>query len=192
MLEQSYTKHYERKFDVKVKQFNHSMELPEYFEPMIADKQRVRIAELGCALVNTIGDKWKDVKVEIECSDKYADDFNFLWDLNGVKPLHPIIYQDMEFLTYGGNSFDIVHCRNALDHTPDPVTAIEEMKRVTKEWIYLEHAQNQKSTYGGHHYWDITLEDGECKFSNGDTWFFLRGFKNYMKGDLIVSIWQKK
>lgn len=189
----SYTKHYERNFQKKVDQFNRSMKLPDYFAPMIGDKKRVKIADVGSALVNTLGDSWDGVAIEMFCSDKYADDFNHLWKKNKQKPLHLIEYQDMEFLTYAGNFFDIVHCRNAIDHTKDAITAIDELKRVSKEWVYLEHAPNQKSTYGGHHYWDVTIEEDRTKFSNGKTWIYLRDFKSHINSDgHIVSIWQKK
>lgn len=68
-------------------------------------------------------------------------------------------HQDMESLAYPDNSFDLVVCINALDHTKDPVSAIAEFIRVSRKWVYIDCALIQKTTSGGHHYWDM-LEDG--------------------------------
>ena len=184
----SEVKHYRNTFDKKVKQFNHSFQLPDYFSEMIGDKKKVDIAEVGCALVNTIGDTWPGVDVHVACSDKHADAFNDLWVKHNETPLTPIEFQDMEAFTYDSDSFDIVHCRNALDHTEDALRVVEEMKRISKEWVYLLHAPNQRSTYGGHHYWDIRLEDGKTVLYGKEYSIVLHGFKSYLDDDgLIVS-----
>lgn len=73
-------------------------------------------------------------------------------------------YQDMENMTYEDESFDIVHCMNALDHTKNAMAAIDEMIRVCKEggFVYIDCALIQKTTSGGHHYWDMD-EKGTLK-----------------------------
>jgi SAM-dependent methyltransferase len=73
--------------------------------------------------------------------------------------------QDMEHLTYPKDSFDLVVCINALDHTPDAQAAIEEMIRVTKKWIYIDCALIQHTTSGKRHFWDV-LEDGTFQSEN--------------------------
>lgn len=69
--------------------------------------------------------------------------------------------QDMEKLTYPDDSFEIVTCINALDHTKNPRAAIEEMIRICKPggFIYIDCALIQHTTSGGWHYWDAE-EDG--------------------------------
>ncbi len=181
----SFTQHYRNTFDKKVKQFNHSFQLPDYFGEMIGDKKEVKIAEVGCALVNTIGDSWPDTEVEIFCSDKYASEFNLLWKEQKKTPLHCIDIADVEDLIYPTDTFDIVHCRNVLDHTEDPVRAIEEMKRVSKEWVYLAHAQNQMDTYGGHHMWNVRYENGECVFYGKEYSFIVDGETTF-DGELVI------
>lgn len=85
--------------------------------------------------------------------------------------------EDMEKLTYANNSFDMVHCRNALDHTRDALTAVKEMIRICKPggWIYIKCWLDQKETKG-HHFWSAK-EDGV--FTNGADSFDLKdlGFK---------------
>ena len=181
----TFVKHYERTFDRKVKEFNKSSLLPDYFAEMIGDKKQVRIAEVGCALVNTIGDTWCGAQVYIKCSDKYADEFNALWKSKGKRPLHRIYKEDVESLNYASNVFDIVHCRNVLDHTEDPKRAIEELKRVSKEWVYLAHAQNQMDTYGGHHTFNARYENGQCVFYGKEYSFVIECESCHFDGELI-------
>lgn len=82
--------------------------------------------------------------------------------------------QDMEHLTYPDDSFDLVVCINALDHTPDAQLAIEEMKRVSK-WVYIDCALIQRTTSGRNHYWDA-LEDGMFKSKNDEFNIMDHGF----------------
>ena len=171
---------YVDKFARKLGQYNKPMSLPLYFTPMIGDKKSVVIAELGAGAVNTIGNLWKDVEVTIIASDKKIEEYQKQWDLYSAKPVVPIEYQDMEALTYPDEMFDIVHCRNAIDHTQNPLKAVEEMKRVCKRggWVYLAHAMSQKTEYGGHHYHNF--EELE-----------LPEFSSHMEDDLIISTWRK-
>ena len=181
----SFTTHYERKFHRKVEQFNKPGMLPDYFASMIGDKESVRIAEVGCALVNTIGDSWPGTEVEIVCSDAFADDFNALWEKNNMKPIHPIRYADVHDLPYAAESFDIVHCRNVLDHVEDPIRAIGEMKRVSSEWVYLAHAIDQMDRFGGHHLWNCRYENGECVFYGKEYSFVVDGETSF-DGELVI------
>lgn len=62
---------------------------------------------------------------------------------------------DMENLPYEDNSFDLVVCINALDHTKDAQRAVEEMIRVSSKWVYIDCALIQHTTSGKGHYWDM-------------------------------------
>lgn len=180
---------YRIKFKKKLDEFNRRSSLPSYFEPMIGDKKKVKIAELGAGPICTIGNFWKDVKVDIFASDVLQPHYQENWVLYNATPIVPIEYQDMESLTYPDEFFDIVHCANALDHTPNPKQAIKEIKRVCKKggWIYLKHSPNQRRKYGGIHAWDINIKDGVCVFSNPNDKFVLDDFKTRWEGEFIVS-----
>ena len=60
--------------------------------------------------------------------------------------------------------FDLIFCQNALDHTYDPVKAIDEMIKLMKDSgaIYLLHIENEgfKEGYRGLHSWNFTQENG--------------------------------
>src|SRR5574337_954841 len=80
--------------------------------------------------------------------------------------------QDMENLEYPKNSFDLVHCVNALDHTKDAEMAVSEMIRVSNRWVYIKCWLDQKDT-GYRHYWNAK-QDGTI--TNGLKSFNLKDF----------------
>jgi len=188
---------YRAKFRSKLAKFNLPSQLPDYFGPMIGDKKEVTIAELGAGPICTIGNSWKDAKVKIYASDVLQNEFAHLWGKYGATPVVPVEYQDMEHLTYPDSFFDIVHCVNALDHTPLARQALSEMIRVCKTggWVYLRHMQNQRSRYHGMHAWDTIEVNGETIFSNKKERFSLKEFGDFkthtepgIKDNLIISI----
>lgn len=187
---------YRAKFLKKLAQFNFSSQLPDYFRPMIGDKKEVTIAELGAGPICIIGNSWKDIKINLYASDILQNEFVPYWEKYGATPVVPVEYQDMEHLTYPDEFFDIVHCVNALDHTPNVKQALKEMIRVCKPsgWIYLRHFPNQRKQLRGMHAWDINEINGDSAFSNRREKFLLSefgNFKTHAEGALIVSILQK-
>lgn len=83
--------------------------------------------------------------------------------------------QDMENINYPDNTFDLVVCVNALDHTEDAEKALKELIRVARTWVYVDCSLIQKSSSGKGHYWDMqedgTMTDGERSFNIGDYGF---------------------
>ena len=174
---------YRRRFRDKEATFNKPSQLPAYFAPLIGDKTSVRIAELGAGPVNTIGNFWPGADVEIVASDVLQPEYEGFWKEHRKTPIVPIEYQNFEGLTYQDESFDIVHCRNALDHTRNVAMAVSEMKRICKPggWVFLAHAPGQKTKYGGGHYHDFET-------------LILPDFVTHTVAldELIVCTWQKK
>ena len=186
---------YRVKFQRKERTFNRPRPLADYLLPLIAEKSSVMIAELGSGPINTIGNVVPGVDVTIMASDVMWPAFEKTWIDSGKTPLVPVCYQDFEALTYADNTFDIVHCANAIDHTKDVIKALSEMHRICKVggWIYLRHATYQRLRYGGGHYWNILDQDGECVFANrrqsiqlGSTFT-----TTVLENEEIVSVYQK-
>lgn len=146
------------------KKYLEKTKLSPYFKELIEDKKEVKIADIGSGAISVTGYEWDDVKINLFPSDFLADEYKKLYDEFKIYPKVPIEKQDMAKLTYEDNSFDIVHCRNALDHCFDPYNSIKEMIRICKPggWIYLEHFAHvgKMSGYKGLHQWNI---DGGCK-----------------------------
>jgi ubiquinone/menaquinone biosynthesis C-methylase UbiE len=76
-----------------------------------------------------------------------------------IQPNEAVELQDMEKLTYPDDSFDLVICINALDHTRDAHEAVRQMLRVSKGPVYINCALNQMTRHRKKHYWDAK-EDG--------------------------------
>lgn len=183
--------------------------LRKRFHFMIGDKKEVKIADLGAGAMCLIGNYHHDVKVKVISSDLLADEYAKMRAELNINPQIVVEKQDMENLTYGDNTFDIVYCGNALDHTKDPYKALKEMLRICKAggYIYLRHIahEGKRHNYRNLHKWNIdATENGDCKFWSDTPDFqnkgFLlsdiyHGFKTTVelipKGALITSYLQK-
>jgi len=198
--------HYTKTIHHKSKAFNRVFPLYQYFKPMIGDKKEISIADVGAGMFSTTGNTWPGVKIKVYPSDFLANEYMEVLKEFNIKPLFPIEKQFMEQLTYDDNSFDIVHCVNALDHVENPYRAIKEMYRVCKPggWIYMRHYYNtaNKQKFRGMHHWNITMTiNYDCIFMGKEKFFVLSecvpGFKNVSKKeadekvDMIVSTLQK-
>jgi len=199
--------HYAKTVFAKAETFNKKFSLDEYIVEMIGDRKKVKIADLGAGMFSTTGSILEGVEVNIHPSDELADEYMEVLKGQDIEPVFPIEKQNMEALTYSDESFDIVHCVNALDHCENPDKAIKEMYRICKPggWIYLRHFFNvgKLQKYTGEHDWNITLTiDRDCIFWNNNACFLLSelvpGFVNeskkeldYEKYSMVVSRLQK-
>ena len=172
--------------------------------------KQATIADIGAGAACLIGNLHpQQIPISIVASDVLADEYKILWDEIGKQPRIPVEKQDMRQLTYPDNSFDVVHCSNALDHCPDPMCAVTEMVRVCKPkgWIYLRHMKDvgRMARYGGLHQWNIfRTEDKDLRVwrghprSNGFHMSkLLPGLKTRQNYDLqgegvrMIGIWRK-
>lgn len=148
-------------------------QLAGYLVDLIGDRKEVDILDVGSGPVSTIGYVMKGVEVNLVLTDILADEYAELLEELGLTPRIKVQKQDMARLTYDDNSFDIVNCRNALDHTENPFEAIREMARVCKVggWIYLWHFAHMAyiSRHRGLHQWNIDSEVSYKKFLRGDS-----------------------
>lgn len=172
-----------KQFRQKIKQYNSGpIPLVDYLLPFIGDKKDVKIADVGCGPFRRTGQLVDGVNIEVYQIDQY--DHAEFWAKYDTKPLFPIEVQNMENLTYPDNFFDIVHCVNALDHTPNAETALKQLIRVCKPggWVYIDCALIQWTTRGHRHFWDAE-EDGsmtskDSHFNFKDYGFNIRFIKN--------------
>lgn len=163
-----------KQFIKKIKQYNSGpIPLVDYLIPLVGDKKEVKIADIGSGPFSRTGQLLEGVDVKIYPMDQ--SNFDYFWERYNTTPIFPIEVQNMEALTYPDKYFDIVHCVNALDHTPDALPAVQEMIRVCKPggWVYIDCALIQKTNRGHRHFWDM-LEDGTM--TNGETSFNLKDF----------------
>lgn len=164
-------------FDRRIRRYNQTRPLNDYFLYMIGNKKSVKIADLGSGPYPITGQTLDGVDIKVYWSD--ARGFDNFWTNHKSIPLFPIEVQDMEALTYEDDFFDIVHCVNALDHTKNAEQALKEMIRVCKPggWIYIDCSLNQHSVRRKKHYWDAkpdgTFTNETGSFSLQDYGFYI-------------------
>jgi SAM-dependent methyltransferase len=162
-----------------------------YFGEMIGKKKKIRVADLGCGALPLTGNDWPGVEVEYVPSDLLAVEYMDLWRSINQVPVIPIEMQTMDSLTYADESFDIVHCANALDHCQDPFKSIREMYRICKPpgWLFRRHIphEGKRLRYSGMHQWNFDIsENNDCRVWNETTEFLLtqcvHGFYSWAEG----------
>lgn len=138
-------------------EYSKAKPLREYLLKFKNEGKLVRLADVGCGAACQTG---QADGFEITASDALGDEYQAMWATLGLSPAIPINTQDMTTLTYPDKSFDVVHCRNSLDHCHDPRAALLEFARVccTGGTVFLNHIPNvaRDSHYTGLHRWNIT------------------------------------
>ena len=162
---------FKEKIERYIERYNKLLPLNEHLVQLVGDKKTIKLLDIGSGPFSITGQTLEGVDISITMADK--TDFSEHWKFWNIKPLFPVEYQNMEALTYEDNTFDIVNCVNALDHTRNPREAIAEMKRVLKPtgWIYINCNLDQHTVSGKHHFWDAK-EDG--RFINETNSFDLK------------------
>jgi SAM-dependent methyltransferase len=126
----------------------------------------VRILDVGAGPMTNIGFAHESLPLDIIACDPLADFYSTLSDRHGIqRPIvtHFAVAEDLSSYI-AEDSFDIVHCCNALDHSADPVRGLIEMLRVLKKngAVYLKHHINEAQTenYQGFHQFNFDVRDG--------------------------------
>lgn len=92
--------------------------------------------------------------------DPLADEYAKIFDYNKHGQDAPV-KAFAESLPFDENTFDIVHCSNALDHTQNPYKAILEMERVCRPggMILIQGFENEAihEDWKGLHQWNISI-----------------------------------
>lgn len=118
------------------------------------------ILDCGSGAVSVLNGLHKTAN--IVATDLLAEDYKKIFDYKkyNIIPPHAIAAEELPapFL----NNFDIVHMRNALDHTQDPVRAYNSMLACVKPGGYLiiQGFENEGTfeKWQGMHQWDISVQ----------------------------------
>jgi len=131
--------------------------LADYLAPLVNGS--ARIADLGAGACCLVG---RRDGVEVAASDALADEYAEMWAGLSLSPEIAVERQDMARLAYPDESFDIVHCANALDHSADPRAAVLECARICRPGgvVYLAHIRDQArcAHYAGLHGWNASRD----------------------------------
>jgi SAM-dependent methyltransferase len=124
------------------------------------------ILDVGSGPVSVIGYKLENVALRITAVDPLAWIYNNLLAHHRLSPPVAPTFAPAEDLSsfFELNSFDIVHCRNALDHSFDPFRGIRQMLKVVRigGLILLRHHRNEAEheNYKGFHHYNFDCVDG--------------------------------
>ncbi|MFH1638278.1 MAG: class I SAM-dependent methyltransferase [Candidatus Woesearchaeota archaeon] len=88
----------------------------------LLDKNSKTLLDIGCedlTFYNKLKDKYKITLADLSPRNK------------------KIRKEDIQKLSFKNNSFDIVLCQEVLEHVPNPVKAMKELKRVAKSQLII-------------------------------------------------------
>jgi SAM-dependent methyltransferase len=132
----------------------------------------VRILDVGAGPLTYIGKCWEGRTIQVIAVDPLAKAFNLLCKLNHIRPPVRTAFAHAENLVglFPPNYFDLVYGRNSIDHSFDPLLAIQQMIAIVKPdcFVLLQHFVNEgeRSAYAGLHQWNFFADNGDFFLSN--------------------------
>lgn len=135
----------------------------EIAEPVsnFIDSENCKILDVGAGPLTILGKMYKGERLDITAVDALGDEYAQLLTKHGIDPAIKTQTCKSEKLTehFAHDTFDISYAENSLDHSYDPVLAIEEMLAVTRigGTIILVHSPDvgSYSYYRGLHQWNF-------------------------------------
>ena len=132
-----------------------------------AGRARLRVLDVGAGPVTSVGYVAPPgIALELVATDPLAEAYTRIFEALGLRrPLATSFAPAEELSAFlPENSFDIVHCRNALDHSFDPLRGLTEMLRVLRPdgVAMLFHNPNEAEAegYSGFHQYNFDEEAG--------------------------------
>jgi SAM-dependent methyltransferase len=128
--------------------------------------ETVSILDVGAGPITTIGRVSKYSQLRVRATDPLAHLYSLLLSAGNIVPAIETEFAPAEALSYfqSLHSFDIVHSRNSLDHSLNPLLGILQMLNVLRPngAIYLRHHSNeaQKEEYSDFHQYNFEVRDG--------------------------------
>jgi SAM-dependent methyltransferase len=127
----------------------------------------VRVLDVGAGPITSLGYRVPGKQLELTPVDVLAPHYDAMLRRRGVTPPVRTTYADAENMRerFPEASFDLVCAQNSLDHTSNPVAAIQEMVRLAKpdRHVVLVHAVDEAESqkYIGLHQWNLSEKDGQ-------------------------------
>jgi len=156
-----------------------------------AELTHLRVLDVGAGPVSSVGYvPPPGMTMELVATDPLADAYTRIFDALGLVRPSPTIFAPAEDLSahLPAGSFDIVHCRNALDHSFDPIRGLTEMLRVVRMGgvVMLYHNPNEAEAegYSGFHQYNFDVED--------EIFFIWRGATRWnAQKELPIRTWMR-
>jgi SAM-dependent methyltransferase len=140
-------------------------------EALIAERldrfdDEVAILDVGAGPLTTLGKQYPGKSLKIRAVDPLADQYDAILAEAGLEPPVRTEPGDGERLLdlFPAESFDIAYAANALDHSYDPMQAVESMVALVRPggFVALRHHRNEanQKSYLGLHQWNFDSRDG--------------------------------
>lgn len=138
---------------------------PPHLLRYLKPDRTTRILDVGAGPHTVIGLQDVPCPIEIVAIDPLAHEYDALFEKYKVTPAVRTVFGEAEKIgEYGLGKFDLTYSRNALDHSYDPITAIDAMVAATRDdgAVLFEGSVNEgeKNKYHGLHQWNF-LPEGE-------------------------------
>ncbi|WP_036283027.1 bifunctional 2-polyprenyl-6-hydroxyphenol methylase/3-demethylubiquinol 3-O-methyltransferase UbiG [Methylocystis sp. ATCC 49242] len=128
----------------------------------------IRILDVGAGPSTSLGTQSKQGRIYLKAVDPLASLYDEIISASGYSPPVRTGFAPAEALYLaldGSERFDIVHCRNALDHSINPLVGILNMLSVTKPGglVYLRHIPNEaeRENYCGFHQFNLEVDSDD-------------------------------
>jgi SAM-dependent methyltransferase len=140
-----------------------TLPLQEYLKELLNAPlgTHVEILDVGAGPLTILGKTWDGRHVHITAIDPNAVAYDELLARHGIDPPCRTRFGYAEDLStvVPLASFDLVHARNCMDHSKDPIKAISEMVRAVKPgcYVFLNHkmCEGRVEKYIGPHQWNF-------------------------------------
>jgi SAM-dependent methyltransferase len=122
------------------------------------------ILDVASGPMTWIGKRWDDRIIQITPVDVLAPLYDRLLAKHGIVPLVRTQYATIEELSKSvpRDSYDLVFCKNALDHCKNPMRGVFEMLKVVKpgRTVFLHHCRNEgkNENYTQLHQWNFDID----------------------------------
>lgn len=133
----------------------------------LSDQAVLEILDVGAGPLTYLGKQSPRCRIAITAVDPLAATYDELLASHGIAPLVRTQIGDAERLVeqFGSNRFDLVHARNSIDHSYNPLLAIEQMVEVVRPGgiVFMHHSiyEAKKQRYSGFHQWNLSASGAE-------------------------------
>lgn len=130
------------------------------------------ILDIGAGPLTSLGKFWKGKRQRIVAIDPLALCYDEILKEHSICPPVRTIPGSAERLkpVFENESFDLIYAENSLDHTRDPIAALEDSFAILRPGgvIYLAHWINEgeREDYSGFHQWNFCSANGSFFIAN--------------------------
>jgi len=140
-------------------------------EMNLSQPHTAEVLDIGSGPLSLLGYSSPNQAINLTLVDPLAEAYNVILDNAGITgvPRPQKGYFETALGQLGENRFDVVWCRNALDHSIDPLLGLHSLIAMCRPGgrVILSFHPNEADTgnYGGLHQWNLNNQDGKICLS---------------------------